>query len=438
MPKFRWSTDGGLNWTYEDAPLPFTLPVFAGDTVIVEPIGNAVTNAGSGIGLANAYFVSQDGEYMVDTSGNRFVGQRLTDNPALKLREVAAAKGILFGTSIQGSVVMGEAGPAGYATRMDWVSDNVDLFVPGSVMMPDNFNPSLGTFNMTNVAAFIADATARGKSWRGHCAYYPKRDIGTWLDTYLQANPGQWQTIQHARITALAGVAGMADAKTFDVVNELFQPSAPNPGGWRTSPWTTAAGSFTAPPVSAFQKMAEVLPGVKRYWCQDLSELLGSDTLNQHANDILAGIETCMNLGAPVQGYAMQGHLTYRLALNPVRLRNFLRSLTETLGLEVIVSELDARTGYGSGFGDIPAPAEYSIAEYDRVNADLCKRFLDVALPFVKASGGGQFLSWTLDDGYNSWTEAFGQPPGERPCPYDTSYQPKPQLAAMRAALLEI
>lgn len=382
--------------------------------------------------------VDQAGIAFVDTAGNRFVGFRIVDDPSLSLRQVTASQGIAFGTSIQGSSQMNEPGPSGFPTRMDWVSANVDLFVPGSVMMPDNFNTSLGNFDMSAVNAFINDARSRGKKWRGHCAYYPKRDIATWIDTYLQANPSQWQTLQHARIAALANVPFIGETTNYDVVNELFQPNAPNPGGWRTSPWTTASGSFTAPVVSAFQKMAEVLPDVPRYWCQDLSEQLASDTLNQHANNILAGIEACMNLGAPVQGFAMQAHLTYRLGFSGTRLRNFLRSLTETLGLKLIVSELDARTGYGAGFGDIPPPAGYSIVEYDRIGADLMKRFLDVALPFVKSSGGGQFLVWTLDDGYNSWTEQFGQPPGERPCPYDMQYQPKQQYTAIRNALLEL
>lgn len=45
--KFRWSIDGGANWNYEDADLPFNLATVEADqTVIVEPIGAAVTDEG--------------------------------------------------------------------------------------------------------------------------------------------------------------------------------------------------------------------------------------------------------------------------------------------------------------------------------------------------------------------------------------------------------
>ncbi|WP_279478021.1 endo-1,4-beta-xylanase [Aureimonas sp. SK2] len=396
----------------------------------------------SGVGALKG----EAGDGLVDPSGNRLVGTFANDNPGLTVRDIARRQGIAFGTSIQSPALMNAPGPAGFPTRIDWLSANTDVFVPGFVMMPDNFNPSLGTFQTGAAAAFVADARARGKAWRGHCAYYPKRDIGSWVDSYLQANPGQWQALQHARIDALASVPGIKTASNFDVINEVFSPGSTNPGGWRNSPWTVAAGSFTTPAVSAFQKMRDVLPNVKRYWCQDASEQLASTTFLNHANNIVAGIESCMNLGAPVDGYAMQAHLTYRLGFDnqsATRLRAFCRSLTETLGLELIVSELDLRTGYGDGildpYGQIDTrpPSGYTVPQYDMIGQDITKRFLDTVLPFVKASGGNQFLSWTLDDGYNSWTEAYGQPPGERPCPYTDTFQPKPQLAAIRNALLE-
>ncbi|MBT8154568.1 hypothetical protein KMP13_11785 [Epibacterium ulvae] len=42
MPEFRWSIDGGVTWTYEDQPLPYTLPVTAEQTPIVQALGARV------------------------------------------------------------------------------------------------------------------------------------------------------------------------------------------------------------------------------------------------------------------------------------------------------------------------------------------------------------------------------------------------------------
>lgn len=45
MPKFRYSLDTGTTWTVVDAALPYSIPSTAGQSVLVEPIGSAVTNA---------------------------------------------------------------------------------------------------------------------------------------------------------------------------------------------------------------------------------------------------------------------------------------------------------------------------------------------------------------------------------------------------------
>lgn len=47
MPKFRYSLDSGTSWVVVDDDLPFNIPADAEDTVIVEPIGAAVSNVGT-------------------------------------------------------------------------------------------------------------------------------------------------------------------------------------------------------------------------------------------------------------------------------------------------------------------------------------------------------------------------------------------------------
>jgi hypothetical protein len=393
------------------------------------------------------------GNGMVDGAANRFTGNIVTD-PGGLLKDLAASKRITFGTAIQGDTVMSAAGPTGYATRKDWIAANVDLFVPGSVMMPDNFNPAAGSFSAGGINAFLADARARGKKIRAHCSFYPKRDIGTWIDTALQQNPGQWQALLAARIDFLAGLlAPYSDILTNnDGINEVFTSANTNAGGWRTNPWNTAAATvagrnaatatqddYLAPCVFALQRLRQQLPGVPIYWCSDLSEALASGTFTTYAANIRAGIQAARAAGAPVDGYNMQGHLQNRIAFSATALRTFLQNLTVTDGLKLIIGEHDTHTGSSYTPKDTRYPSEYSVAEYDCYAADMMKQFLDVALPFVVSSGGGQFLSWSLDDGYNSWTPAISQEPaGERPSPYDSAFQAKPQLAAIRNALLEI
>ncbi|WP_419827864.1 endo-1,4-beta-xylanase [Sphingomonas sp.] len=388
-----------------------------------------------------------------DASGNRRVGRDTADTDPLPLKDLVAGKGMLYGTTIQGDAAMNAPGPTGYATRKDWISANVDLFVPGSVMMPDNFNPADGTFNSGAINNFLSDARSRGKLVRAHCAFYPKRDIGTWIDRALQQDPSRWQTLLSARIDFLASVlTPYTDIITnIDGINEVFTSSNVNPGGWRTNPWNTAVATlagrtaatatiddYLTPCVFALSRLRSRLPGIDIYWCNDLSEQQGSGTFLTYGANVRAGIQQARDAGAPVDGYNSQGHLQNRLAFSAVNLRTFYRNLTVTDGLKLIVGELDTHTGSSYVPKDTRYPSEYSILEYDRISADMVKAFLDVALPFIVSSGGGQLVSWTLDDGYNAWTAAFGEPAGERPCPYDAAYQPKPQLTAIRNALLEI
>jgi GH35 family endo-1,4-beta-xylanase len=389
-----------------------------------------------------------------DVSGNALVGSYTVD-PGGLLKTISANKGILLGTSIQGGDVMGAAGPAGYATRQAWIADNVDLYVPGYVMMGDNFNPSLGSFNLNPAKAFLDDARAKGKKVRGHViGVYPKRDIGTWIDTYLQQNPGQWQTLMAARIDAICGLlAGYTDIiANADVVNELFSAGSTNPGGWRTNPWNTAAATvagrtastatqddYLAPVLFAIARVRQKLPGVPLFWCQDQTEQLGSSTFNNLAQNTLAGITAAIQAGAVVDGYAQQAHMQFRLSFSAPRLRSFLQGLVG-LGLKIIVSEIDVRTGYGDGiidaYGkvDTPAPTSYSAYEYERIASNIRKQYLDVALPIVQSTGGGMLVEWTLDNGYNSWMSTAG----EMPCAYTADFQPTPQLASMRDAVLEL
>jgi hypothetical protein len=74
--KFRWSTDDGATWNYEEQDLPFVLPgVDATDTVIVEAIGDPVTVVG-GLPPAidgYAYILNRNGFYFVNGSGAFYI-----------------------------------------------------------------------------------------------------------------------------------------------------------------------------------------------------------------------------------------------------------------------------------------------------------------------------------------------------------------------------
>jgi endo-1,4-beta-xylanase len=213
--------------------------------------------------------------------------------------------------------------------------------------------------------------------------------------------------------------------------------SATTEDGYRHNAWYNAVEGDAPAYISyAFTKARELWPQTPLYFCHDHTEQITDSYHNRHTTNIPHCIEACLERGAPIDGFNQQGHLTYRLGFNATKLRGFLSDL-RSLGLDIIIGELDARTGHADlDPPDYPAPEAFTAAGYDAIGADLIRRYLGVALPFV-AESGKQLLCWGLSDLDHSWANP-PNPTGERPLPWDASYAVKPQYHAIRNALLEL
>jgi GH35 family endo-1,4-beta-xylanase len=377
--------------------------------------------------------VDEAGTPLESELGDLLVGTVVVDDPAMRLADVALSQNIVFGSAVQSAANLAKPGPGGVGTLGEFIKFHSDVYVPGVAMLPQHIQYSHGVFDTSLLEAFLSKVQADGKSWRGHVLLYPAKDR-PWVSSVV--NSGNWQAEMDAHFEAIAEVPGVQTCINLDVVNELL--SATTNDGYRHNTWYNAVSGDAPEYIAyAFQKARALWPQTPLYFCHDHTEQITDGYHTDHTTNILNCIEACLDRGAPIDGFNQQAHLTYRLGFNPTKLRDFLSDL-RSLGLNIIIGELDARTGYQQGIQeDTPAPSAYaSTAAYDAVGADLIRRYLDVALPFV-AESGGQLLCWGLSDIDHSWMSS-PNPPGERPLPWDSTYLAKPQYSAIRNALLEL
>lgn len=394
----------------------------------VGQIGSAIGRIGiatppkGGVPAGFGFMTDETGAFLTDEKAARLIGQFRADTGA-PLREVFASKGITYGTSIQSDARMAKAGLA------DFIRETVDLYVPGIHFMPANIQPSQGVFSTTMATSFLNRVAADEKAWRLHVLLYPAKDPA-WVSSYLTS--GNWQQYITDHMTAIANIPGAQTATNIDVVNELMSAEFVANNGFRPYPLYNVAGPSFVP--FAFQKAAELFPGIPLAYCHDASEQLARSYDKQQAVYILDALESAMTAGAPISIFNMQAHLSLARPFNAPELRWFAKKLTEDLGLSLMVGELDARSGYNATF--FPSalrPEDYpSVAAFDQALADLTGAFVDTIMPFVS----DQFFSWTVSDIDHSW-EAPPQPEGERPCLWDVNFQPKPMYDRVRHAIVE-
>jgi endo-1,4-beta-xylanase len=345
----------------------------------------------------------------------------------------ARAAGVTYGVAIQSDRRISKSGPDGKGTLADFIRGHSELYVPGIAFLPEHFQPKEDVFDLSLANAFIRRARADQKQFRIHCMLYPGHDPA-WV--HGRINRDNWREKMDLHFEVMAAVPGIKDAVNIDVVNELMEANQKATDGYRPNAWYKAAGGPDYIPY-AFKKARSLFPDMPLYWCHDHTEQITDRYHVEQVAYVLSALERALKAGAPIDGYNMQGHLQFRLGFDAKRLHDFLNDITSNLGLKVIIGELDCRTGYIIGRQtDTPLPNSYSPDEYDSKAADLVKKFLHVALPFVRDSGK-QLLTWGISDIDSSWEAATAQniPDSERPLLFDHAYRPKPMRDALYASL---
>jgi len=330
------------------------------------------------------------------------------------LRQLAEARGLLFGSMVRGDV-LGKDRAYG-----DMMARECDLFVSREVHF-DYLEPRRGSFDLAAVDGEIAWATAHQMRFHGACLVWGEHVPGWFRDLAGGADAARAMTDHITKVCQhFAG-----KVQSWDVVNEGLKLEDGQTGGLRRTVFLDKVGPDYID--LAFRAAREADPKARL----DLNDFGLELDLSWHEDKrraLLALLDGLKKRGTPIDAIGLQSHLSTRSFghFNERVFSDFLRELASR-GFDIYLTELDVY--------DRDAPAD--VKQRDPQIADIYRRYLSVALANKAVK---LVVSWGLTDRDNWVTSAQNderRSDGQlsRPLPYDTAYLPKPAYVAVAEAL---
>lgn len=337
-----------------------------------------------------------------------------TDHPPLK--ELAAAKGVLYGSCAAAPQLLKPDDFTALLVR------ECALIVPENEMKwADMMGPGESS-DYTLGDRMIDFVTSHGMAFRAHTMLWYWRTPGWFTEI---ADRGLAEQKMLARVKDM-GTRYRGRVYSWDVVNEPLKPDDGRPDALRQSVFLEKVGPQYLD--LAYHAAREADPHAKLVVNEYDIEY---DTPEQDVKRLalLKLIERMKKDGTPVDAVGVQAHLSIdRLPFSAKKLRTFLADLA-AFGVDLQITELDCT--------DEKAPAD--IAVRDRMVADEYARFLDVALDETAVKvlvtwGVSDRHSWIVRHETNNMKWRTDKEPS-RPLPFDAALQPKPAWTAIAQAL---
>ncbi|PSM38089.1 endo-1,4-beta-xylanase [Streptomyces dioscori] len=309
------------------------------------------------------------------------------------LRDLAAAKGIYYGTAVTASKLNGTYGTI--------TGEQFDSITPGNEMKWGSVEATRGSFTWSGADAVVAFAEAHAQKVRGHTLVWHSQ-LPNWVSN------GSWtaDTLRTVMTDHIATEAGRYQGRIdhWDVVNEPFNED----GTRRQSVFQTAIGdSYIA---DALRAARAADPAAKLY-VNDYNV----EGVNAKSTALYNLVKSLKEQGVPIDGVGLQAHLI--LGQVPSTLQANIQRFAD-LGVDVAITELDIRMTVP------PTTAQLAQqkAEYKAVTA-ACAAV--ARCEGVTVWGFTDSDSWIPDvfTGYGAAT------------PYDENFQPKPAYYGIAEAL---
>lgn len=345
-----------------------------------------------------------------------FRAAALADTGQPPLKELAAAKGLLYGSCAAAPQLLSPDDFTALLVR------ECALIVPENEMKwADMMGPGESS-DYTLGDRMIGFVTSHGMAFRAHTMLWYWRTPG-WFTEISDRAVAEEKML--ARVEDM-GTRYRGRVYSWDVVNEPLKPDDGRPDALRQSVFLEKVGPHYLD--LAYRAAREADPHAKLVVNEYDIEY---DTPEQDVKRLalLKLIERMKKDGTPVDAVGVQAHLSVdRLPFSARKLRTFLADLA-SFGVDLQITELDVT--------DEKAPAD--IAVRDRLVADEYARFLDVALDETAVK---VLVTWGLSDRH-SWIvrhetnnmkwRTDAEP--SRPLPFDAALQPKPAWTAIAQAL---
>jgi len=329
------------------------------------------------------------------------------------LREIAARRGIAFGTAVHARLL----GDPAYAAP---IAREAALLVPEGEAKWDSLQPEEGRFTAAELDPILDFAAAHGQRVRGHTLVWhtalprwvweaPATRLGAALEAHVDG--------------ALALTRGrIAD---WDVVNEPIADPDVLPGqDLRDSLWLRSLGPRYLD--RAFLAARAADPAARLVLNEYGLEASWPRADEKRAR-LLRTLRWVLQRGVPVQAVGIQAHMPLDQPFAPPPFAAFLREL-RGMGLEVLITELDVIEPAGTPLREEDIPAR------DAAVAGRAHAVVATALE----EGCRTVLTWGLADPF-SWLNLW--PPARRPdgaevraLPLDAAGRRKPMWHALARA----
>jgi endo-1,4-beta-xylanase len=340
----------------------------------------------------------------------------LAGAPREALRATAAARGILYGSTIATGQVVADDDFTALVRR------ECAALVTENELKWGNICDAPGEYDFAPADAIVDFATANDIAMRAHTLlWYYKTP--RWFRELPDAATAEREMLRH-----IAMVAGRyrGRIRIWDVVNEPIEPAHGRADGLRGAIFVEKVGAHYLE--LAFHAAREADP-TARLLLNEYGIEYDSPADDTKRRVVLRHLERLKRAGVPVEMLGVQGHL--EIGAKPFsarKLRGFIAAVAD-LGIEIAVTELDVV--------DAAAPAD--IARRDRMVADEYRRFLEImldekAVRTVFTWGLSDRHSWIVrrESGENTW-RTDGMAP--RPLPFDAALAPKPAWASLAGCL---
>lgn len=323
-----------------------------------------------------------------------------TVSPSAALKELAAAKELIYGVASQQSILnLDQQFASAIALEGTMLMADTDLLWMTLHPEPQQYNFESGDR--------LAEFTQRQKMLLGGTHLVWDMWMPDWVEKTVNPQNAQEILLDHIK-TVVEHYAGKVHLWT--VVNEATYPPDGRSDGLRDTIWLEMLGSDYIE--IAFRAAAEADPNALLVY-NDYG--LEYDYPDQEAKRIavLRLLENLKSKGVPINAFGLQTHVWYDTKFDLRKLQNFLKDVAD-LGLNILVTEMDV--------SDRELPVDIQVR--DRLIAGVYQDILSVILDEPAVIGVN---TWGLSDRYSWLFEAEPRPDGApvRPLPLDSEMNRK-------------
>ncbi len=329
------------------------------------------------------------------------------------LRQLAAAKGFVFGASL----AVHELDRPHGARYAELYKRDAAIITSELEFKMSSLRPAAGRLDFSGADRLVDFALHNQMSVRGHTLIW-NDDLPAWIK---RLGPGEVEHLLESHImSVLERYRGKVEY--WDVVNEPIAPWDKKTDNLRDGPYYAALGEGYI--ARAFKLAREFAPTAMLVLNEAQTET-DDATGEVFRSSLYALVKRLKDQGVPIDAIGLQAHLKTAAPYDFGKFAGFVRSLAD-LGYEIHITELDVDDTGAAG----------PISARDATVANLYEQFLGAVLqvPAVKV-----VQTWQIADG-TSWmrdpvtSSRMGVRAKARPLLYDEAFRKKPAWDAVARA----